>query len=238
VAQQSPLIGGPIAFDDLRTALPKLTAPLITKYRNDDVAFLPPPADGGLAAEAAFAVLAQFPDNFAAANARALSVAARYRAGGVTPDQALAATDLPSVGLPALPASTTFVTLDRSGDAVVCALTMDNLFGTGRIIPSLGFLAAASPAAVPPPLLAAGLAWNGHIGAFRAEVGGSGQAGAPMAAAFGMINTLRTQQPMPTPVPDPGRANVIACGNYLPGDPGTCGWATDPRDSGLALGAN
>ncbi len=238
IVQQSPLIGGPIAFADLRTALPKLAPPLITQYRNDEVAFLPPPADGGLAAEAAFAVLAQFPDNFAAANARALSVAARYRAGGVTADQALAATDLPAVGLPALPASTTFVTLDRAGDAVACALTMDNLFGTGRIIPTLGFLAAASPAAVPPPLLAAALSWNAHIGAFRAEVGGSGQAGAPMAAAFGMINTLRTKQPMPTPVPDPGRANVIACGDYLPGDPGSCGWATDSRDSGLALGAN
>ena len=62
---------------------------------------------------------------------------------------------------------------------------MDNLFGTGRIVPGLGFLLAASPAGVPPPLFSAALAWNEHLHAFRAEVGGSGQEGAPMAVAVG-----------------------------------------------------
>ena len=86
---------------------------------------------------------------------------------------------------------------------------MNNLFGTGRILPGLGFLAAASPASVPPPLLAAGLAWNDNIKAFRAEAGGSGQSGASLAAAVGLINTLRTNRPMAVPVPEPGRANVL-----------------------------
>ena len=67
--------------------------------------------------------------------------------------------------------------MDRSGNAVVCALTMDNLFGTGRIMPGLGFLAAASPAAVPPPLLSAALVWNDNIKAFRAAVGRIGPGG-------------------------------------------------------------
>jgi gamma-glutamyltranspeptidase/glutathione hydrolase len=115
---------------------------------------------------------------------------------------------------------------------------MDNLFGTGRILPGLGFLAAASPNAVPPPLLSAGLVWNQDLNAFRAAAGGSGQAGAPLAVAVALINTLKTSQPMSTPVPDPGRANVIACGQYLPGENGACGWANDPRESGLAVGAN
>jgi gamma-glutamyltranspeptidase / glutathione hydrolase len=128
--------------------------------------------------------------------------------------------------------------LDRSGNAVACALTMDNLFGTGRILPGLGFLAAASPAAVPPPFLSAGLVWNDNIKAFRAAAGGSGQAGAPLAVALALINTLKTNQPMSVPVPDPGRANVIACGRYLPGENSECGWANDPRESGLAMGAN
>ena len=126
--------------------------------------------------------------------------------------------------------------MDRSGNAVACALTMDNLFGTGRILPGLGFLAAASPAAVPPPLLSAGLVWNDNIKAFRAAAGGSGQAGAPLAVALALINTLKTNQPMSVPVPDPGRANVIACGRYLPGENSECGWANDPRESGLAWG--
>src|SRR6202012_5339287 len=101
---------------------------------------------------------------------------------------------LPAAKLPLLPASTTFVTLDRSGSAVACAVTMDNLFGTGRIFPGLGFLAAASPTAGPPPLLSAGLVWNDNLKAFRAEAGGSGQEGAPLAVAVALINTLKTNQ--------------------------------------------
>jgi gamma-glutamyltranspeptidase/glutathione hydrolase len=130
------------------------------------------------------------------------------------------------------------VTMDRTGSAVACALTLDNLFGTGRILPGLGFLAAASPATVPRPLLAAGLVWNDRDKAFRAAAAGSGQAGAPLAVAAALINTLRTGQPMSVPVPDPGRANVIACAKYLPGESSQCGWANDPRESGLAVGSN
>ena len=63
IEQASAQIGGPIRFEDLRGALPKLAAPLIRDFRKDKVAFLPPPADGGLAAEAAFDVLANNPDD-------------------------------------------------------------------------------------------------------------------------------------------------------------------------------
>jgi hypothetical protein len=108
------------------------------------------------------------------------------------------------------------------------------LFGTGRIIPDLGILAAASPALVPEPLLSAGIIWNENVHAFRAAAGGSGQSGAATAVAVGLFNTMRTQQPMPVMVPEPGRANIIACGRYLPNESASCGWATDPRGSGLA----
>ena len=238
IADVSGEIGGPIPYDALRGALPKLTAPLVRDFHNDKVAFLPPPADGGVAAEAAFNVLARNPNDVSGALDAALAVAERYRAGGITPAAVLAARDLPAADPTLFPASTSFVTMDRLGDAVVCALTMDNLFGTGRIMPGLGFLAAASPAAVPPPLLSAGLVWNDNLKAFRAAAGGSGQAGAPLAVAVALINTLRSNRPMPVPVPDPGRANVIACGRYLPGENSECGWAIDPRAFGLALGAN
>ncbi len=59
-----------------------------------------------------------------------------------------------------------------------------------------------------------------------------------MAVAVGMQNTLRTNRPMATPVPDPGRANVIECSRYLPGSNGSCAWANDPRDAGLATGGS
>jgi gamma-glutamyltranspeptidase/glutathione hydrolase len=53
-----------------------------------------------------------------------------------------------------------------------------------------------------------------------------------------MLNALRNTPAMPVPVPDPGRANAIACGRYLPGDEDRCNWATDSRGNGLAVGSN
>jgi gamma-glutamyltranspeptidase/glutathione hydrolase len=238
IAQASQSIGGPISPTDLRNGLPKLVMPLIRNYRNDRVAFLPPPADGGLAAEAAFNELAQSPDSVPAANSLALAVAARWRAGGVTPDQLLATQDLPAAASTAYPASTSFVTMDRNGNAVSCALTMNNLFGTGRILPGVGFIPAASPSAVQPALLSAGMVWNQNLGAFRAAAAASGQYAAPISVAVGLVNTLRTKRPMSVPVPDPGRLNIIACSDYLPDENRGCGWATDPRGDGLAMGAN
>lgn len=237
VQQASGEIGGPMQLTDLRGALPKLAPVLSRDFGNDKVAFLPPPADGGLAAEAAFNVLARNPTDLTGASAHALAVVARYRAGGITPEAALATTGAPPSGV-IYPASTGFVTMDRYGNTVACALTMDNLFGTGRIMPGTGILAAASPSAVTQPLLAAGVVWNDNIKAFRAAASGSGQQGAPLAVAAALIDTLRTKRPMSTPVPDPGRANVIACSGYLPKENGSCGWANDPRNFGLAMGAN
>ncbi|HEY8288897.1 MAG TPA: gamma-glutamyltransferase [Acetobacteraceae bacterium] len=238
IVQASRLTGGPLRLADLRAALPRLAAPVVQTFGADKLAYLPPPADGGLAAAAAFQVLERDPANLAGASARALAAAVRWRQGGVTPDAVLASADLPQAGLPPLPASTSFATLDRGGNAVVCAVTMDNLFGNGRMLPGLGFIPAASPDSVPAPLLSAALAWNERRQAFHAEVGGSGQNGAPIAVAAGMLNALRTGKPMSTEVPDPGRANAIVCGGYLPDSEKSCGWATDPRGSGLATGAN
>jgi len=137
-----------------------------------------------------------------------------------------------------LPASTGFAVLDRNGNSVACAVTMDNLFGTGRIAPGTGILLAASPRGVSPPLLAAALVWNENIHAFRAAVTGTGQNGAALAAATALSNTLRSGNAMPAKVPEPGRANVIACARYLPDSEGSCSAAIDPRSAGLVAGSN
>lgn len=235
LVQNATLVGGPIGPTDLRAALPSLGTPIIVPYRNDQVAFLPPPADGGMAAAAAFETLQQNPAAADAAQARALAVAAQWRAAGGDPT-ALLRQSLPAGSLPSLPASTTFLTLDRNGGAVACALTMDNLFGTGRIVPTMGFFLAASPNAVPLPLLSAALAFNRPIHSFRAETAASGQEMAALGTALAMFNTLRSGQALPIPPPEPARANVISCSQYLPGENGSCTWATDPRGYGLAAG--
>ncbi len=240
VALVSPRAGGPISLADLRAALPSVAAPIQLEAGDDFVSFLPPPADGGLAAAAAFQTLWQGRRGgvpLDAAGARASAMAARWRAASGDP-AALLKEALPAGSLPDLPASTSFVTLDRNGNSVACALSLNNLFGTGRMMPGLGFMIAASPRSVAPPLLAAAIAWNKPTHAFRAAAAGSGQQGAALAVAAGMADALRSQRGAIAPAPEPGRANVITCGGYLPSDTGSCRWQTDPRGAGLAAGSN
>lgn len=234
--------GSPIAAADLAAARAEVATPIMLAAGTERVAFLPLPADGGLAAAAAFQALQKNPNDLKAAQSLAIAIAARYRAAGGDAS-ALLATPAATGSLPPLPASTSFLTLDRKGGAVACALTMGNLFGVGRIARGTGIVLAASPRAWPPPLLSAAIAWNPRRHAFRAEIGGSGQDGAPLAVAAA-LNEVLTMNPaakppppfMPKPVPDPGRANVIACLNEMPGKDKTCHWQADPRLSGFATG--
>ncbi len=235
--QATPLAGGALTLADLRAAIPDVANPLSLSAGNDVAAFLPPPADGGLAAAAAFQVLRQNPAALQQANDRALAVAALWRAAGGDPRAVLAA-QAPAATLPALPASTSFLALDRDGDAVACSTSMNNLFGTGRIAPGTGILLAAAPGSMPAPLLSAAIQYNAHVNAFRAAVGGAGQDGAPLATALALENAVRYGTAMPAPVPEPGRADAIVCSRYLPGAERSCSWAPDPRDGGLALGSN
>ncbi len=182
-------------------------------------------------------MLEQRPSDGAGAQARAVGTLLRWRAGGGDP-QAVLASDAAGGTLPAMPASTSFAVMDRNGNAVTCALTMGNLFGTGRIAPGTGILLAASPNTYGSPMLAAGLAWNANLNGFRAAVAGSGQEGAALAVAAGLSGALRSDEAMPRPVPEPGRANAIACARYLPDSEGSCSWATDPRGAGLAAAGN
>lgn len=228
------LAGGGLAAPALRDALPRSVPPVIVPSGRDQVAFLPPPADGGLAAAAAFQTL-QTGGSVSAAGARAIAIASRWRTTGGDPAAVLASGGSGG-GLPTLPASAGWLALDRDGNAVACTVTMDNLFGTGRIAPGTGLLLAAAPN--PAPLLSAAIAWNANLHGFRAAVVGTGQDGAPLATAVAMTNALASTSAMPAPVPSPGRADAISCSRYLPDANEACTWAVDPRIPGLAAGGN
>jgi gamma-glutamyltranspeptidase/glutathione hydrolase len=133
-----------------------------------------------------------------------------------------------------LPASAGFAALDKNGGVVACAVTMNNLFGTGRVAAGTGILLAASPRAVPTPILGAAIAYKPDSGAFIAAVTGTGQAGAAAAVADGMYNALHNSPS--ALVPEPGRANVIYCPGGVPGGEATCKASADPRGQGLAIG--
>ncbi len=230
------LAGAGLSRADLRGAVPAQSRPLLVQAGRDRVAFLPPPADGGLGAAAAFRAAAS---GDSAGDLAQGSVAA-WRAShpgesnnGDYAAEAQALLDQPngSGTLRRLPASTSFVVVDRHGGAVACALTMDNLFGTGRIAGRTGIVLGASPSHVPLPLLAAAIAWNPGAGGFRAAVAGSGQNQAADAVAQATANVLHGAPA--SPVTDTGRVNAISCPNG-PDDHASCTAAADPRGDGLA----
>jgi gamma-glutamyltranspeptidase / glutathione hydrolase len=242
LVEVSAVAGGALTLEELRAGLPRLAAPLTLPGRGaDQVAFLPPPADGGLAAAASFAAV-QAGQSVPEAAARGLGAAAGWRQTGGDPRVQLAAASagaLPGV----LPATAGLMVFDRNGVAVSCAFTLNNLFGTGRTAPGLGFLLAAAPGmgAVQPPLLAAGIAFNSNLRAFRMAAAGSGQEAAGIAVGGPMaLHLMRGQSPaaaLANGSPEPGRTQLGACLNYLPGAPERCVALSDPRGTGVALGA-
>ncbi|WP_297369377.1 gamma-glutamyltransferase [Acidocella sp.] len=134
-------------------------------------------------------------------------------------------------GVEALPASTGFIAVDKTGGTVACATSLNNLFGTGRIAPGTGILLAASPAHFPTPDLAAEIAYAD--GRFRAATTGTGQQEAYAAAADGMQAALTGQ---PAEAPEPGRTNLVSCPKGVPGGEASCTASADPRGQGLAIG--
>jgi gamma-glutamyltranspeptidase/glutathione hydrolase len=232
----SAAAGGPFTLADLRQSFAQLVNPIVVKAGTDQAAFLPPPADGGLGAAAAFINLQQTGQVSQSLANLSVAVPAEWRAHGGDP-LALLQSGTASGTLPALPASTSFAVIDRKGEAIACALTMDNLFGTGRVASGTGIVLAASPAIKPLPLLTAAVSWSSPKDAFRAAVAASGQNGAALAGAVALTSALAGDVPPRVPVPDPGRANIIACPAYLPGGENSCRAATDPRGAGLAVGS-
>lgn len=222
IEEGSIAAGGAITLADLRAAIPR-AQPAATQPLGVNVVFLAP---GPGSASAVNALLTASEGN---ADTRAATALAAAPPGATAP------------------ASTAFTVLDRAGNAVACVLTMNNLFGTGRMVPGTGVLLAAAPSGriVAPPLPAMIVA-NQRVKAFRFAAAASGGSSAPGALAAVAARSLGGRQPPGDAVAAPrpglaqgeGRVGVIDCGNFLPGDPAQCRWATDPRGAGLAVGGD
>lgn len=237
--------GSGLESGDFRNALPVLV-PALSLTQGDNVTyFLSPPADGGLG----MAMAMRMGDGSGAVNG-AQGTVGQWRSGNApayTRSQALEAVkkaqswlDGGQAGhgtLPALPASTSFSVVDRNGEAVSCALTMNNLFGTGRIAGTTGIIMAASPRQVPQPLLTAAI--TSYRQRFLVSVSASGQNDAAQAAAATLASFLdnggKTRQGVDAASFPQGRVNAIYCKNGLPGDTKQCHAYTDPNGMGLAI---
>ena len=138
-------------------------------------------------------------------------------------------------------AGASLVTLDREGNAVSCAFSMNNLFGTGRVVAGTGILLAAAPgigrveaAPLPVAILA-----RPDLRRFRAAASGSGGDAALAATALPLAAVQRRAGPADpyAGVPASGRGVVISCAGTVPTNGPGCIGAADQRGGGVALGS-
>ena len=90
------------------------------------------------------------------------------------------------------PAATSFVVLDRHGSAVTCALTMNNLFGNGRVAPGTGIVMAMPPGqgGRGPISLGPMIVVNKHVNEFYFAAAATGGVAAPTALLNVAAKTL------------------------------------------------
>lgn len=110
----------------------------------------------------------------------------------------------PEVSLEA-PFGTSFVVGDRKGGAVACSLTLNGLFGSGRIAPGTGLILAEPPGPGTPPGFGASVAVlaSTFAGDAHAAAAASGGAYAPSALVQVLLSLLAERQPVKTAVTQP-----------------------------------
>ncbi|GEL64246.1 gamma-glutamyltransferase [Kozakia baliensis] len=219
--------GGGLDTAALRAAIPAQSPALQVTSGNSISYFLPPPADGGYGAASVMRNGGSAQGAVAAWRAQHHETTANAATLAAAAQEVLDSGTTGSGTLPALPASTAFVVTDNHGGAVACALTNNNLFGTGRIAEGTGVLLAASPQTMPTPLLSAAIVQS--RGVLRGALASSGQNDAADALAAA---TRAVVQGTTIPHEGSGRVNSAFCrGEQCSGD-------TDPRGGGLATGTN
>ncbi len=121
-------------------------------------------------------------------------------AGRLDPGRHLSADRLPAVPMrrPENPFATSFVALDRDANAVACAVTMNYLFGTGRVAPGTGMLLAARPGSAGrgAESLSPMLVVNHNVREFIFAGSSSGGLAAPTALTAVAARTLFADQPL------------------------------------------
>jgi gamma-glutamyltranspeptidase/glutathione hydrolase len=111
----------------------------------------------------------------------------------------------PAVSLQSVPverpensSAATFVVVDRDGSAVSCGLTLNNLFGTGRVAPETGIVLAARPDANGRGASSLGpaLAVNEFTNRFYLAIAASGGATAPTVLAGVGLEAMAPGRPL------------------------------------------
>jgi len=173
--ESAQAMGAPLTLQALQAAVPTVTPSLGIEFGNHTLFLSAPPADGGITTGQIVGMLeadgdfdggseAERAHLMVAATELAFNARHEWLGAGGEANQDVAslisearidqmASTLASGGTgTALPAgalenpwSTGFVTADRRGNVVACAVTMNTLFGTRRMVPGTGVVLAPAP---------------------------------------------------------------------------------------------
>ena len=181
--------GGALTIEDLRAYHPAWIPVLVAGYGKHDMVFPGAPIAGGRIAQALWRGLDDGKSLAAASGADRQRIIARAAAAVYKDIELRLATDFGTTG---------FVVIDRDGGAVACSLSMNALFGTGRMIRGTGMLAAPPPR--PGPAGSAGVApalmINRHTGEVYMAVAASANAAAPLALVSTVLSALTAGVPL------------------------------------------
>lgn len=185
--------GGRLSMDDLRNYAPEWRPSVRVAMGNHVIHFASPPPHGGARAADMLTYLmdrggyrrADTEGRLAAIAEAGLAMHARSgSAGGESLEN---------------PSAATFVAADREGSAAVCAVTLNSLFGTGRVVADLGIVLAAAPGPGGRGATALGpmLMVNENVRSFFLAAAASGGAAAPGALVQVAADVLIADEPLP-----------------------------------------
>ena len=146
-ADAAQAAGGTVSTDDLHGYAPTWRETIAVPMDNQTAHFAPPPAVGGaLAAEMWTSLLQQGGLQRASAEARTRMFAdLGFDAAGTRLDLLAQEQGGQMESTAENPSAATFVAVDREGSAAACAVTLNSLFGTGRVAGGTGVVLAAAP---------------------------------------------------------------------------------------------
>lgn len=231
-ADAATAAGGGLSVEDVRNTRPVIIPTITLPVGNNVAHFAAPPAAGGAVAAQIWAMLEDdFPG--ASPQGRLALLAEAGHATAVDRDrweQLDGASSVPAQDLVAPsrlaqlmnngratlasagttsprvenPAAASFVAADREGSAAVCIVTLNGLFGTGRIAPGTGVFLAAAPGAGGRGAAALGpmLIINQNVNEFYFAGAAAGGIAAPSALAGVALRTMRGGEPLEKAVRD------------------------------------
>ncbi len=217
--------GGTLDLEELRAYQPVWRETVSLPFGNEVIHTAPPPAAGGITTAALWA-LAEDDDDavtdavpdarahfLAEIGQRAFADRTQWLQGAAPPldlarlDASMESFDPaahtasqrlspPPVARPENPAATSFVVVDREGMGVVCTVSMNNLFGNGRIAPGTGIVLAAPPRPDTPTSFAPVVMVNHVNQQLFLAAAATGGAAAPSALAQSMMALLLAERPL------------------------------------------